>query len=69
MADSKKKSGEAAPKKAAAPAAPISQSDVVKVKNTTDGVINTSKGMIVAGGEGEATISELRQLNHFLEKI
>lgn len=65
MASSKKKSEEAAPKKAAAPA---KQSDVVDVKNTSDGVVNTSKGVIKAGETGKATIAELRSYGKWLEK-
>ena len=68
MPESKKKSGTAAPKKAAAPAGPVDQKKVVSVRNKSGGIINTSQGMIKAGEEGKATIVELRVLNKFLEK-
>ena len=65
MASSKKKSEAAAPKKAAVPA---KQTDVVDVKNTSDGIINTSKGVIKPGEAGKATIAELRSYGKWLEK-
>ncbi len=77
MAEAKKKSGTAAPKKAAEPVAteevaepagPVDQKMVVDVKNISGGIINTSKGMIESGETGKATIRELKSLNKFLEK-
>ena len=67
MAKSKKKSEAAAPEKAVAPAR-VSGKTIVKVKNISGGIINTSKGMIESGETGEATMSELQSLNKFLEK-
>jgi len=43
--------------------------DVVPVKNVSNRVINTSKGHILPGKVGEATIAELRQLSKFLKRV
>jgi len=47
----------------------VKQTDVVKVRNKTSGIINTTKGPIEAGKEGQATVAEARQLSKYLEKI
>jgi len=46
-----------------------SQRDVVPVKNVSNRTINTSKGHILPGKVGEATIAELRQLSKFLKRV
>jgi len=65
MSESKKKTGGAAPKKAAAPA---DVNTVVKVRNISGGLINTKSGPIDAGEKGKATIGELRSYSGYLEQ-
>ena len=57
----------AAPKKAAE--SPAKVSSHVKVKNISDQVINTSKGSIGPGEEGEASHAEVKQLDKFIKEI
>lgn len=67
MAESKKKATKAAaPKKAVASV--VAQKDVVDVKNISTRLINTSKGTILPGESGKATIAECRTYNKWLEK-
>lgn len=66
--DAKKASAkEAAPKKAASSKAG-NQTDVVNVKNISDGLVNTSKSSIEPGEKGQATVAELRTYSKYLEK-
>ena len=57
----------AAPKKAAA--SPAKKSSHVKVKNISNKIINTSKGPIAPGKEGEASHAEVKQLDKFIKEI
>lgn len=58
---------EVAPKKAASKAKANNQNKVVKVKNISNRIINTSKGAIEPNKEGKCTAAELRQFNKILE--
>jgi len=47
----------------------ITASDVIKVKNVSNGPIYTSKGVIEEGKSGQATIAELQTSQGKLEKV
>ena len=47
----------------------VEASKVVMVKNTCKHDINTSKGVIAPGEEGEATMAELRSYHKYLKGV
>lgn len=60
--------GTAAPKKAAA-SKTDSVHDVLKVKNKSDKIINTSKGTIPPGEKGQATRAECHTYSAYLDIV
>ena len=47
----------------------VEASKVIMVKNTCKHIINTSKGSIAPGEEGEATMAEFRSYHKYLKGV